>query len=80
MTPKLAQYAICPFVEQPFAGCRVHQITGQTIPQIMEFCGSAFTECPLYRQYMVNANAANRTGNLLERDTPGTIVPLPESI
>lgn len=80
MTPKQAHYAICPFVEQPFAGCRVHQITGQTIPQIMEFCGSAFTECPLYRQYMLNACAAKRTSNLPDSDNPGTIAPALEPI
>jgi len=80
MATKQTQYAICPFVEQPFAGCRVHQITGQTIPQIMEFCGSAFTECPLYRQYMDCTSAAKKTGNLPERDNPGTIVPVPKPV
>lgn len=77
MTPKQAHYAICPFVEQPFAGCRVHQITGQTIPQIMEFCGSAFTECPLYKQYRACANSVNKAANQPETGNLGTIIPAP---
>lgn len=38
----------CPFVTQPLPGCRVHEITSQTIPEILECCGDRFSECPLF--------------------------------
>lgn len=39
----------CPFISQPLAGCKVHEITGKTIPDILECCGNRFADCPLYR-------------------------------
>jgi hypothetical protein len=40
----------CPYLKAPFEGCRVQVITSKTIPNILEYCGEHYRECPLYRE------------------------------
>ncbi|MFZ4859330.1 MAG: hypothetical protein ACOYL3_23380 [Desulfuromonadaceae bacterium] len=49
MANKKPNLKSCPFVTRPMPGCRVHEITSQTIPNILECCGEKFTECPLFK-------------------------------
>jgi hypothetical protein len=39
----------CPYLDTPFAGCRVQVITSKTIPNILEYCGDHYRDCPLFR-------------------------------
>ena len=48
----------CPFVARPMPGCRVHEITGQTIPNILECCGDRFAECPLFKNKQADGESA----------------------
>jgi hypothetical protein len=64
MIEKHPERKTCPYVVQPMPGCRVHEITSQTIPNILECCGDGFAKCPLFKN----------------KQALSALVPVPETI
>lgn len=44
---------LCEYSHHPFAECYCRNVTGRTVPSVVQYCMDRFRECPVYRQHAV---------------------------